>query len=125
MSCHPTLSRDNQIALTLKVVAGLQAAEIARAFLISETTAAQRIVRAKRSAGLRPEARFEMPAGGGSRPGSAWVLAVIYADFQRGLRLRRPGRTGPGPSSATTPSGSAGGGRAAAEMIPRPAAWWP
>jgi len=48
MSCHPALPRDSQVALTLKVVGGLQTAEVARAFLVSEPTAAQRIVRAKK-----------------------------------------------------------------------------
>ena len=83
MSCHPTLSRDNQIALTLKVVAGLQAAEIARAFLISETTAAQRIVRAKRRLATAG-ARFEMPGAADLPARLGVVLAVIYAIFNEG-----------------------------------------
>jgi RNA polymerase sigma factor (sigma-70 family) len=59
-ACHPVLSRDAQLALTLKLVAGLATDEIARAFLVSETTVAQRIVRAKRTLS---EARvpFELP----------------------------------------------------------------
>ena len=83
LSCHPALARDNQIALTLKVVGGLQTAEIARAFLISEATAAQRIVRAKRrlaSAGVR----FELPPAEelSTRLGAA--LGVVYAIFNEG-----------------------------------------
>jgi RNA polymerase sigma factor (sigma-70 family) len=83
MSCHPALSRENQIALTLKVVAGLQTAEIARAFLVSDTTAAQRIVRAKRrlaTAGVR----FEPPTPTDLPARLAVVLAVVYAIFNEG-----------------------------------------
>jgi RNA polymerase sigma factor (sigma-70 family) len=83
MSCHPKLSRDNQIALTLKVVAGLQTAEIARAFLLSETTAAQRIVRAKRRLATAG-ARFEMPGAADLPARLGVVLAVIYAIFNEG-----------------------------------------
>ncbi len=53
-ACHPLLSRDAQVALTLKLVAGLTTDEIARAFLVSEPTIAQRIVRAKRTLGRGP-----------------------------------------------------------------------
>ena len=83
MSCHPTLSRENQIALTLKVVAGLQTAEIARAFLVSEVTAAQRIVRAKRRLATAG-ARFEMPGSADLPARLGVVLAVIYAIFNEG-----------------------------------------
>ena len=83
MSCHPTLSRENQIALTLKVVAGLQTAEIARAFLVSETTAAQRIVRAKRRLATAG-ARFEMPGAADLPARLGVVLAVIYAILNEG-----------------------------------------
>ena len=83
MSCHPALSRENQIALTLKVVAGLQTAEIARAFLVSEATAAQRIVRAKRRLATAG-ARFEMPGAGDLPARLGVVLAVIYAIFNEG-----------------------------------------
>jgi RNA polymerase sigma factor (sigma-70 family) len=83
MSCHPALTRESQIALTLKVVAGLQTAEIARAFLVSESTAAQRIVRAKRrlsAAGVR----FARPTAADLPARLAVVLAVIYAIFNEG-----------------------------------------
>ena len=83
MSCHPALSRENQIALTLKVVAGLQTAEIARAFLVSEATAAQRIVRAKRRLAAAG-ARFEMPEAADLPARLGVVLAVIYAIFNEG-----------------------------------------
>ncbi len=83
MSCHPDLTRENQIALTLKVVAGLQTAEIARAFLVSEATAAQRIVRAKRRLAATG-ARFDLPTVADLPARLAVVLAVIYAIFNEG-----------------------------------------
>jgi predicted RNA polymerase sigma factor len=83
MSCHPTLSQENQIALTLKVVAGLQTAENARAFLVRETTAAQRIVRAKRRLAAAG-ARFEMPGAADLPARLRVVLALIYAIFNEG-----------------------------------------
>ena len=62
IACHPVLSKDARVALTLRLIAGLSTAEIARAFLTSEVTMAQRIVRAKRTLS---EARvpFEIPVG--------------------------------------------------------------
>src|SRR5207237_8969175 len=66
--CHPEVSRDNQIAITLKVVAGFETEEIARAFACSEETISQRILRAKetieekRLAYATPE-RSQLPAG--------------------------------------------------------------
>lgn len=83
MSCHPDLTRENQIALTLKVVAGLQTAEIARAFLVSEATAAQRIVRAKRRLAATG-ARFDLPTVADLPARLAVVLAVVYAIFNEG-----------------------------------------
>jgi RNA polymerase sigma factor (sigma-70 family) len=83
MSCHPDLTRENQIALTLKVIAGLQTAEIARAFLVSEATAAQRIVRAKRRLAATG-ARFDLPTVADLPARLAVVLAVVYAIFNEG-----------------------------------------
>lgn len=83
MSCHPNLPRESQIALTLRVVGGLQTAEIARAFLVSDTTAAQRIVRAKKR--LKTSgARFEIPGEEAVEQRLAAVLAVVYAIFNEG-----------------------------------------
>jgi RNA polymerase sigma factor (sigma-70 family) len=82
-ACHPLLSLDQRVALTLKLIGGLTTQEIARAFLSSETTIAQRIVRAKKalgSAGLPyvvPQAE-ELPARLSS------VLEVIYLIFNEG-----------------------------------------
>lgn len=82
-ACHPVLSREAQVALTLKLLAGMSTAEIARAFLQPEPTIAQRIVRAKRSLG---EARvpFEVPRGEALQGRLAAVLEVVYLIFNEG-----------------------------------------
>lgn len=83
IACHPVLSTEARTALTLRLLGGLSTDEIARAFLVSEPTVAQRIVRAKRTL---QEARvpFEVPRGQelGERLGS--VLEVIYLVFNEG-----------------------------------------
>jgi RNA polymerase sigma factor (sigma-70 family) len=82
-ACHPVLSTEARVALTLKLLGGLATHEIARAYLVPEPTIAQRIVRAKRSLN---EARvpFELPRGDalGQRLGS--VLEVVYLIFNEG-----------------------------------------
>ena len=82
-ACHPVLSQPARIALTLKLVGALSTAEIARAFLASESTVAQRIVRAKRTLA---EARvpIETPAGAERDERLGSVLEVIYAIFNEG-----------------------------------------
>jgi RNA polymerase sigma factor (sigma-70 family) len=82
-ACHPVLSTEARVALTLKLLGGLTTAEIARAFLSSEPTIAQRIVRAKRTL---TEARvpFELPQGDTLAPRLASVLEVIYLIFNEG-----------------------------------------
>jgi len=82
-ACHPVLSAEMRAALTLKLLAGLSTHEIARAFLVSEPTLAQRIVRAKRT--LR-EARvpFELPRGAVRGERLASVLEVVYLVFNEG-----------------------------------------
>ena len=83
MTCHPVLSREARVALTLRLLGGLTTPEIARAFLVSEGTVAQRIVRAKRTLG---EARvpFEVPDGGELTGRLSAVLEVIYLVFNEG-----------------------------------------
>lgn len=82
-ACHPLLSTDARVALTLKLLGGLTTHEIARAFLVSEPTIAQRIVRAKRTLG---EARvpFEVPRGDALAERLASVLEVVYLVFNEG-----------------------------------------
>jgi RNA polymerase sigma factor (sigma-70 family) len=83
VACHPVLSVEARVALTLRLLGGLTTEEIARAFLVSKATLAQRIVRAKRT--LR-EARvpFEVPAGADRASRLASVLEVIYLIFNEG-----------------------------------------
>jgi RNA polymerase sigma factor (sigma-70 family) len=82
-ACHPVLSTEARVALTLKLLGGLTTHEIARAFLVAEPTIAQRIVRAKRTLS---EARvpFEVPAGDALVERLASVLEVVYLVFNEG-----------------------------------------
>ncbi len=82
-ACHPVLSSEGRIALTLRLVGALTTPEIARAFLVPEKTMAQRIVRAKKTlkeAGVS----FETPHGGERDERLASVLEVVYAIFNEG-----------------------------------------
>lgn len=83
ISCHPVLSTDARVALTLRLLGGLTTDEIAHAYVVPEPTIAQRIVRAKRT--LR-EARapFEIPHGADRNARLASVLQVIYLIFNEG-----------------------------------------
>jgi RNA polymerase sigma-70 factor (ECF subfamily) len=83
IACHPVLSTDARVALTLRLLGGLTTEEIARAFLVPDTTIAQRIVRAKRtlSAARVP---FEVPRGAELAGRLASVLEVIYLVFNEG-----------------------------------------
>lgn len=83
VACHPVLSAQARVALTLRMIGGLTTAEIARAFLTSEATVAQRIVRAKRTLS---EARvpFEIPPDPERAQRLASVLEVIYLIFNEG-----------------------------------------
>jgi RNA polymerase sigma-70 factor, ECF subfamily len=82
-TCHPVLSTDARVALTLRLLGGLTTEEIARAFLVPEATVAQRIVRAKRTLA---EARvpFDLPDRVELAPRLASVLEVIYLVFNEG-----------------------------------------
>ena len=83
VSCHPVLSTEARVALTLRLLGGLTTQEIARAFLVPEPTVAQRIVRAKRTL---TEARvpFEVPRGPDLAARLSSVLEVIYLIFNEG-----------------------------------------
>jgi RNA polymerase sigma-70 factor, ECF subfamily len=83
ISCHPVLSIEAQLALTLRLVGGLTTDEIARAFLVSESTIAQRIVRAKRTLAEK-QIPFEIPHGIELTARLASVLEVIYLIFNEG-----------------------------------------
>jgi RNA polymerase sigma factor (sigma-70 family) len=82
-ACHPVLSAEARVALTLRLLGGLTTGEIARAFLVTEATIAQRIVRAKRTLA---EARvpFEVPQGQERAERLSSVLEVIYLIFNEG-----------------------------------------
>ncbi|WP_296781683.1 RNA polymerase sigma factor [Variovorax sp.] len=82
-ACHPVLSTEARVALTLRLLGGLATDEIARAFLVTEPTVAQRIVRAKRTLA---EARvpFEVPRRAEFEPRLASVLEVLYLIFNEG-----------------------------------------
>jgi RNA polymerase sigma-70 factor (ECF subfamily) len=83
VSCHPVLSSEARVALTLRLLGGLSTDEIARAFLVPEPTVAQRIVRAKRTLSEAGVA-FEVPRGEQLAGRLASVLEVIYLVFNEG-----------------------------------------
>jgi len=83
MSCHPVLSTEAQVALTLRLLGGLTTEEIARAFLVPEPTIAQRIVRAKRTL-AENRVPFEVPRGAELIARLSSVLGVIYLIFNEG-----------------------------------------
>jgi RNA polymerase sigma factor (sigma-70 family) len=82
-ACHPVLSTEARVALTLRLLGGLTTEEIARAFLVSEPTIAQRIVRAKRTLAEK-RVPFEVPRGDDRAGRLSSVLEVIYLIFNEG-----------------------------------------
>ena len=82
-ACHPVLTVEARVALTLRLLGGLTTEEIARAFLVPESTIAQRIVRAKRSL-AKAEVPFEVPRGEELAARLSSVLGVIYLVFNEG-----------------------------------------
>jgi len=96
MSCHPSLPTEARVALTLRLLGGLTAAEIARAFLTTEQRIAQRIAAAKRTL-AEEHVPFDLPAGHELRTRLSSVLEVIYLIFNEGYSatsgddLMRPG----------------------------------
>jgi RNA polymerase sigma factor (sigma-70 family) len=82
-ACHPVLSTDARVALTLRLIGGLTTDEIARAFLVAEPTVAQRIVRAKKTLGAAKPS-FEVPRGADRGERLASVLQVLYLIFNEG-----------------------------------------
>jgi RNA polymerase sigma factor (sigma-70 family) len=83
ISCHPVLSTEARVALTLRLLGGLTTEEIARAFLVPEPTIAQRIVRAKRTLAEKRVA-FEVPRGAELAARLSSVLEVVYLIFNEG-----------------------------------------
>ncbi len=83
MTCHPVLSVEARVALTLRLLGGLTTEEIARAFLVPEPTVAQRIVRAKRTL-AKARVPFEVPQGAELAERLESVLGVVYLVFNEG-----------------------------------------
>jgi len=83
ITCHPVLSREARVALTLRLLGGLTTDEVARAFLTSEATVAQRIVRAKKTLAAK-KVEFELPPPAEAAERLASVLEVVYLVFNEG-----------------------------------------
>ncbi len=82
-ACHPVLSTEARVALTLRLLGGLTTEEIGRAYLVPESTVAQRIVRAKRTLTAK-QVPFEVPTGAELAPRLSSVLEVVYLIFNEG-----------------------------------------
>jgi RNA polymerase sigma-70 factor (ECF subfamily) len=87
-ACHPVLSTEARVALTLRLLGGLTTEEIARAYLVPESTVAQRIVRAKRTL-AKAKVPFEVPSADELAPRLSSVLEVVYLIFNEGYSATR------------------------------------
>jgi RNA polymerase sigma factor (sigma-70 family) len=87
-ACHPLLSHEGRVALALRMICGLTTEEIARAFLTSDATVAQRIVRAKRTL-LESGLAYETPSGEALAERLAAVLEIVYLIFNEGYTAAR------------------------------------
>ncbi|MEV4352117.1 DUF6596 domain-containing protein [Actinoplanes sp. NPDC049596] len=83
VACHPALSTEARVALTLRMLGGLTTDEIARAFLVPEATVAQRIVRAKKTL-AKAQVPYEVPSGPALPARLSPVLEVVYLIFNEG-----------------------------------------
>lgn len=103
--CHPSLSMEARVALTLRMVGGLTAAEIARAFLVQETTMGQRITRAKAKI---PVARipYRTPSAEDLPGRVSGVLVVLFLVFNEGYVATRPDHDPIGPGLTAEANGS-------------------
>ena len=92
-ACHPVLTMDARVTLTLRLLGGLKTDEIARAFLAPEPTIAQRIVRAKRNL-AKANVQFEVPAGDELLERLSAVLEVVYLIYNEGYSATAGGGAG-------------------------------
>ena len=119
LCCHPDVPREGRVALTLKTVCGFSTGEIARAFLIQEATAAQRIVRAKR---LVRDLRFELPeerrTGGAPRERTRSTLPVVQRRLHAQCGRPRGGGHTAGAPGGRPCDGARAGGRCPAGALP-------
>ncbi len=122
-ACHPVLSPEARVALTLRLLGGLTTEEIARAFLVPEPTIAQRIVRAKRALA---EARvpFSVPQGAELAAAAGRGAAGDLPGLQRGLRRHRRRRLGAAGALRGGAAAGAGAGGARCRRRPRSTGWW-
>src|SRR5262249_60303676 len=89
--CHPALSREAQVALTLRTLGGLSNAEIARAFLVNEATIAQRVARAKQKI-ARARVPYEVPDRESLAPRLEAVLGAFFLLFHEAFPAAPPGQ---------------------------------